>query len=74
MTARLLREITFHHRPTPSFVAPVQPDGVAARVLDLDDVGAEVAEHRRGQRSGEQRRHVEDTEAFERRGWFGRHS
>ena len=36
------------------------------RVLDLDDVGAEVAEERRGQRPGEQRRRVDDAEAGER--------
>ena len=39
---------------------PVPARGVGlARVLDLDDVGAEVAEERRGQRAGEQRRRVE---------------
>ena len=74
VTVRLLRPSSFHHRPTPSLVGPCPRGGSAARVLDLDHVGAEVAEQRGGERPGEQRRDVEDPEAFERRGRFGRHS
>ena len=38
---------------------------VAARVLDLDHVGAEVAEHRGGERPGEEGGDVEDLESLE---------
>jgi hypothetical protein len=37
-----------------------------ARVLDLDHVGAVVAEDLAAQRSGQDRRHVEDAQTFER--------
>jgi hypothetical protein len=36
---------------------------IALRRLDLDDVGAHVAEHLRGQRSRYDRREIEDADA-----------
>ena len=62
VTVRLLRPSVFHHRLT---VPAGRGRGrrPARRVLDLDDVGAEVAEERRRERSGEQRRGVDDPHA-----------
>ena len=69
MIVRLLRPSVFHHRSTPSRAGPCPRAGVGpARVLDLDDVGAEVTEERRGQRPGEQRRRVEDAQSGQRTG------
>ena len=60
VTVRLLRPSVFHHRPTPSRDGPwVRAASGPRRVLDLDDVGTEVAEEGRRQRSGEQRRGVD---------------
>ena len=65
---RLLRPSSFHHRPTPSFDGPWPRDGSGfVRVLDLDDLRAEVAEHGGGERAGEEGGEVEDAEAGEGR-------
>jgi hypothetical protein len=50
----------------PILAVAVRPRGVAPRVLDLQDLGPEVPEHRRGERPGEERRRVYDLYAFER--------
>ena len=64
---RLLRLISFHHSGTPSLAAAVAAHAVAGgRVLDLDHVGAEVAEDLAAQRPGEDRRDVEDPQSCQR--------
>ncbi len=42
------------------------PRGVSPGMFDLHDLGPEVPEHRRGERSGEQRRRVYDLDPLER--------
>ena len=65
---RLLRPSSFHHRPTPSLAGPWPREGSGLRgVLDLDHLGAEVAEHGGGERPGEEGGEVEDAEAVEGR-------
>ena len=53
-------------QPDPVLRVPVGPRGVAPRVLDLQYLGPEVPEHRRGERPGEERRRVYDLYTFER--------
>ncbi len=47
-------------------VAPVAYRIAAARILDLDDIGAELREHPSGKRPGDQRSEFEDLEARKR--------
>ncbi len=63
-----------HLPPQPDAVraAAVGARGVAARVLDLDHLGAEVAEQRRGQRAREEGGDVEDLQSGECAGLVGR--
>ena len=61
---RLLRLISFHHSGTPSLLSAVPAHVVARdRVLDLDHVGAEVAQDLAAQGPGEDRRHVQNPNA-----------
>ena len=64
--ARLLRVTIFHHSATPSLTAPQLRRRVAARVLDLDHVGAVVAQVHRGGGAREQRGAVEHPQARQR--------
>ena len=58
---RLLRDTIFHHSPWPSSGRAVGPEGVAALgVLDLDHVGAVVAEDLGAQGSGQHGGEVDD--------------
>ena len=67
VTARLLRPIVFHHSPMPFLLWPWPRDASGrARVLDLDDVGAEVAQVRRRERAGKQGRRLDDLHTGER--------
>ena len=70
--ARLLRAITFHHRPWPSAVPAVRAGRVAVRVLDLEDVGADVAEQHRRDRRGVDGADVEHLDPVERAASPGR--
>src|SRR5829696_8839147 len=56
-----------HLPPEPHAVlrVAVRARGVSFRMFDLYDFGTEVAEHGRGERSGEERRHVYDLDPFE---------
>jgi hypothetical protein len=47
-------------------IAVVADRIVGLRMLDLDDVGPEVGQHRGGQRAGEERRGLEDPQAGQR--------
>ena len=49
-----------------------RPQGVAARVLDLDDVGPEVGEQRPDDRPREEHAGVDDAQSLERTGRLGR--
>ena len=70
----LLREMTFHHSPWPSLLAPWVRAGIARRVFDLDHVGAHVAEQHRGDRCGVDGTDVEHPDAVQRAavvvGWW----
>src|SRR5262249_3699647 len=46
----------------------VRPKRIAARMLDLQHLGAEVAEQRRGERAGDDGREIDDPDALERAG------
>ena len=67
MTDCLLRATTGHHSDLPcGFSRPHCAHRVAAgRVLDLDDLGAEVAEQLAAERAGQELAHLDDAQVVE---------
>ena len=66
----LLRDSTSHQYESPSRGRRAEPAQVVAapRLLDLDDLGAELAEQRAAEGRGHEGREVEHGEAVERAG------